>query len=221
VVFRGADSGEAEGRAGAVYFERSLAVDQLSSSGALLAYAMNGEELPLHHGYPLRLIVPGWYAVASVKWLTHIEAISEPFQGHFQVDRYHIDGEPLTWQKVRSLIIEPQPGQPVRPGPVVIRGVAWSGAAPIESVSVSVDRGAWQAAALIGARRPHSWQSWELSTRFDRTGPVSVRARATDLAGRTQPEQPSWNALGYANNAIQERVVIVGPEQASVTGSVG
>src|SRR5260370_314738 len=96
VVFRGADRGEVHGHDGGVHFERSLPVEQIGPVGALLAYAMNGEELPVHHGYPLRLVVPGWYAVASVKWLNQIELIGRPFDGYFQLDRYHIDGEPLS-----------------------------------------------------------------------------------------------------------------------------
>jgi Oxidoreductase molybdopterin binding domain/Mo-co oxidoreductase dimerisation domain len=137
----------------AVHLERSLSIAELGTSGALLAYAMNGEQLPVHHGYPLRLVVPSWYAVAPLKWLTHIEVIDRPFDGHFQIDRYHIDGEPLSLLQVRALIIEPRPGRPVEPGPVVIRGVAWSGAAPIEQVELSIDGASWQPATLIGERR--------------------------------------------------------------------
>lgn len=210
VVFRGTDSGEVEARDGSVHFERSLSIDELTTSGALLAYAMNGEQLPVHHGYPLRLVVPSWYAVASVKWLTQIELIDRPFDGHFQIDRYHIDGEPLSLLQVRALIIEPRPGQPVEPGQVVIRGVAWSGAAPIEQVELSIDGASWQLATLIGERRRHSWQWWERVVRLDSIdGNVVIRARATDLAGRTQPDHPSWNRLGYANNAVQEVHVTV------------
>lgn len=209
VVFRGADSGDVDGRDVPVHFERSLRIDQLHDGGALLAYAMNGEDLPVHHGFPLRLIMPGWYAVASVKWLTEIEVIDRSFSGHFQVDRYHIDGEPVTLQRVRSVIIEPRVGgPPVEPGDVVIRGVAWSGAAPIARVEVSLDGSPWQPASLIGERRRHSWQWWELPARLS-AGQVVIRARATDLAGRTQPEQPAWNSLGYCNNAIQSMTLHV------------
>ena len=114
------------GHAGRVRFERSLPVGQLGRVGALLAYAMNGEELPVHHGYPLRLVVPGWYAVASVKWLTEIQLTGRPFRGHFQADRYHTFGKPLTLQRVRSLITEPAQGGTVEPGDLMIRGLAWS-----------------------------------------------------------------------------------------------
>jgi DMSO/TMAO reductase YedYZ molybdopterin-dependent catalytic subunit len=208
-VFRGIDRGSVDGRPGPIQFERSLPVDHVGQAEALLAYAMNGEELPVHHGYPLRLVVPGWYAVASVKWLTEIELIDRSFAGHFQVDRYHIDHEPVSLQQVRSLIIEPRPDQPVELGETVVRGVAWSGAAPIARVEVSTDAGAWQPATLVGQRRRHSWQWWELPIRLERAGNVMVRARATDLAGRTQPEQPPWNALGYSNNVVHEVAVVV------------
>jgi DMSO/TMAO reductase YedYZ molybdopterin-dependent catalytic subunit len=212
VVFRGADSGHVDGRGGRVRFERSLPVGQLGQAGALLAYDMNGEELPAQHGYPLRLIVPGWYAVASVKWLTEIELTGEPFRGHFQVDRYHIGGRPLRQQQVRSVIVEPAPGAAVDPGEITIRGLAWSGAAPIARVEVRVGDAPWQPAALTGERHRHSWRRWELSARFASTRGVTIQARATDLAGRTQPGQPQWNPLGYANNAIHR--VHLAPAQA-------
>ena len=204
VIFRGADSGHVAGHDGRVRFERSLPVSQLAQAGALLAYAMNGEELPVHHGYPLRLIVPGWYAVASVKWLTGIELTGRPFRGHFQADQYHIGGEPLTRQRVRSLITEPAPGTAIERGDIVIRGLAWSGAAPIARVDVRIDDDPWQPATLAGEGHRHSWQRWELPARLTGPGTVIIRARATDQAGQTQPDQPQWNPAGYANNAIHE-----------------
>ena len=217
VIFRGADSGQVDGRNGRVRFERSLPVGQLGEAGALLAYAMNGEELPAHHGYPLRLIVPGWYAVASVKWLTEIQLTSQPFRGHFQTDRYHIDGEPLTLQRVRSLITEPAPGTRTDPGDIVIRGLAWSGAAPIARVEVCIGDAPWRPATLASDRHRHSWQRWELSARLTRPQTVTIQARATDQAGWTQPDQPPWNPLGYANNAIHE-VRLAVAKASSVSG---
>jgi DMSO/TMAO reductase YedYZ molybdopterin-dependent catalytic subunit len=211
VVFCGADRGRVDGRAGCVPFERSLPVDLVGHAGALLAYAMNGEELPVHHGHPLRLVMPGWYAVASVKWLTGIRLAGRPFDGHFQVNRYHIDGEPLSLQRVRSLIVEPVPGGTLAPGKVVIRGVAWSGATPIARVEVRIGDAPWQSATLVGERHRYGWQWWELPARLARPGRITIRARATDLAGRTQPDQPQWNPLGYANNAIhQVRLAVAG-----------
>jgi DMSO/TMAO reductase YedYZ molybdopterin-dependent catalytic subunit len=218
VVFEGADSGTVEGCLGPIHFERSLPVDQLYDAGAILAYAMNGEALPVHHGYPLRLIVPGWYAVASVKWLRGIRVIGSPFDGYYQDEKYQyekvtdgkVDRQPVTLQQVRSLIIEPRPDQKLAPGEAVIRGVAWSGAAPIARVEVSMDDGPWQPATLVGERQRGRWQWWQLAAQFDQPGTVSIRARATDLAGRTQPESQQWNVQGYGNNAIQHTRVTVG-----------
>jgi len=210
VLFRGADGGRVDGHSARIHFERSLQIDQARDADVLLAYAMNGEPLPLQHGYPVRLVVPGWYAVASVKWLTDIELIDGPFAGHYQTDKYWYewerDGqlvrEPVALQQVRALITEPASHGETRRGELAIRGVAWSGAAPVSRVEVSVAGGAWQDARLVGERKRHSWQWWELITRVEEPGVVTVRARATDLAGRTQPERAEWNRLGYGNNAI-------------------
>ena len=178
---------------------------------------MNGEPLPLEHGHPLRLIVPGWYAVASVKWLTGIEAIGAPFTRFFQARRYVYetgrDGtvarEPVRLQQVRSVITQPSAGQQVPAGDLAVRGVAWSGAAPIDTVEVSIGAGPWQNARLIGARRRHSRQRWELLTRIDSPGQTTLRARATDLAGRTQPDRPRWNRLGYGGNAVHHVPLLI------------
>ena len=210
VVFRGADSGRAEGRDGLVHFERSLPLRSLGSAGALLAYSMNGQQLPKRHGYPLRLIVPGWYGVASVKWLTGIALTAHPFDGHFQVDRYHIGGQPVTLQAVKSMITEPRSGESLEPGDVVVRGLAWSGAGPITAVEVSIGDRPWQAATVTGAQHAHGWQSWQLRTRLAEPGRVVVRARAADAAGRTQPGLAAWNPLGYGTNAIHQVIVSVG-----------
>jgi DMSO/TMAO reductase YedYZ molybdopterin-dependent catalytic subunit/rhodanese-related sulfurtransferase/glyoxylase-like metal-dependent hydrolase (beta-lactamase superfamily II) len=217
VVFRGADAGLVDGATAPVRFERSLSADDARETGALLAYAMNGESLPLQHGRPVRLIVPGWYAVASVKWLTDIEAIGEKFEGFYQTDRYvyewgrdgEIVYEPVRLQRVRALITEPTDSASVTAGELVVRGVAWSGAAPIDRVDVSIGGGPWHPARMIGERRRHSWQWWELLTRCETLGDITVRARATDLAGRTQPERPEWNRLGYGGNAIQTVAITV------------
>jgi DMSO/TMAO reductase YedYZ molybdopterin-dependent catalytic subunit len=173
---------------------------------------MNGEPLPIQHGYPVRLLVPGWYAMASVKWLTDIEVIDRPFAGHYQADKYwyewqregRVAREPVTLQRVRALIAEPAPNQEFRCGELAIRGVAWSGAAPIARVEVRVGEEEWQDARLVSERKRHSWQRWELMTYIREPGVVILRARATDLASRTQPERAEWNRLGYGNNAIHQ-----------------
>ncbi len=187
-------------------------MDAARGSEALLAYAMNGEALPIQHGYPLRLIVPSWYAVASVKWLTEIEVIGEAFRGHYQTETYFFEWQrggqlvrgPVSLQRVRSLITEPEPETEVERGEVPIRGVAWSGAAPIARVEVSIGGGPWQDARLVGERKRHSWQGWELLARLEQPGPTVISARATDMAGRAQPDLPEWNRLGYGNNAIHK-----------------
>jgi DMSO/TMAO reductase YedYZ molybdopterin-dependent catalytic subunit len=212
VLFRGADGGAVDGAPGCIQFERSLTVADARQGGVLLAYAMNGEPLPVQHGFPLRVVVPDWYAVASVKWLTEIELADQPFTGHYQTDKYWYewqrDGrpvrEPVTLQRVRALITEPAPHQELPRGELAVRGVAWSGAAPVARVEVSVNGDSWQDARLLGDRQRHRWQSWELITRVQAPGPLTVRARATDLAGRAQPEIAEWNRLGYGNNAIQQ-----------------
>jgi DMSO/TMAO reductase YedYZ molybdopterin-dependent catalytic subunit len=223
VVFRGADGGKVEGRAETVHYERSLSTDDAMGADAVLAYAMNGEPLPRQHGYPLRLIVPGWYGVASVKWLTEIEVIDRVFDGFFQADRYFYEWhranqvvtEPVSLQRVRALITEPGAGDEVSTGELTVRGVAWSGAAPIARVDVTVDTGSWQHARLMSRRNRHSWQWWELITRVDTPGTVTVRARATDLAGRTQPDEPEWNRLGYGANAVHAVPIRVRPTNSS------
>jgi DMSO/TMAO reductase YedYZ molybdopterin-dependent catalytic subunit/rhodanese-related sulfurtransferase len=217
IVFRGADQGNVGDAADPIHFERSLPVTDADYPGSLLAYAMNGEPLPREHGYPLRLIVPGWYAVASVKWLTEIEAIGSPFTGFFQTKRYVYESqrngalvlEPVRLQHVRAVITQPSAGQQVTVGDLVVRGVTWSGAAPIEKVEVSIGGGPWQNARLIGQRHRHSWQWWELLTRIDSPGETTLRARATDLAGGTQPERPRWNRLGYGGNAVHNVLLLV------------
>ncbi len=217
IVFRGADHGPVEGHAEPINFERSLSVDDARWSEALLAYAMNGEALPLQHGFPLRLIVPSWYAVASVKWLTEIEVVDQPFHGYYQAEKYqferqvngHVKREPVTLQRVRSLITEPSEEAQMDCGEVVVRGVAWSGAAPIAQVEVRLDDGPWQEAHVLGERKRHSWQWWELITRVEKPGEYLIRARASDMSGQTQPESPEWNRLGYCNNAIQRVKVAV------------
>ena len=217
VLFRGSDSGAAPGHAQPVRFERSLPLEVARLPEVLLAYAMNGEPLPNQHGFPLRLVVPHWYAVASVKWLAEIRLVDAPFAGHFQAERYvyewERDGalvrEPVTLQQVRALITEPRAGQTVDAGELVVRGVAWSGAAPIERVDVSLDGGGWHEAHLVGEVSDSGWQWWELTTSVRRVGTVSVRARATDRTGRVQPDRAEWNRLGYGNNSIQSVDVTV------------
>jgi DMSO/TMAO reductase YedYZ molybdopterin-dependent catalytic subunit len=214
VIFAGADGGAVEGSRRPIRFERSLTVADVLECGALLAYAMNGEPLPARHGYPVRLVVPGWYAVASVKWLTDIRVADQPFDGFFQSVHYVNErnggsAEPVRLQQVRALITRPCSGQDLPCGGLVVRGIAWSGAAPIERVEVSLAGGAWQKARLVGMAPPSGWQQWEFLATGLQPGDVSLRARATDMAGQVQPEQPEWNRLGYGANFIHEIRVLL------------
>jgi DMSO/TMAO reductase YedYZ molybdopterin-dependent catalytic subunit len=210
IVFRGADRGSVAGVDTPIRFERSLPVDRIQDAGALLVYAMNGEPLSAPHGYPLRLIVPGWYAVASVKWLTEIIVTDRAFGGYFQTTKYWYEWardcrderEPVTLMNVRALIVTPGSGMSLPRGEAAITGVAWSGAETIAKVEVSLNGGPWHKSRMIGEGRPGAWQWWELLTSLDEAGPLVVRARATDMAGRTQPDQAEWNRLGYGNNSV-------------------
>ncbi len=212
VVFEGADRGTLSGSPEIVAFERSLSVADAKYSGALLAYAMNDEPLPVRHGYPVRLVVPGKYAVASVKWLTSITVTGQPFEGFFQAEHYMFEWprggavvrQPVAEPGVRALITEPADGSQLSPGTFTIRGIAWSGAGPVTRVMVDLADDRWQPARLAGTPGQHSWQRWELPVRSASPGELTIRARATDVAGRTQPVQPEWNRLGYGGNFIHE-----------------
>ena len=200
IVFAGADRGPVAGRE--IAFERSLPVEEALRGGALLAYAMNGDDLTAHHGAPLRLVVPGWYGVASVKWLARITAIPTEFRGYYQAERYVIDGAPLRRVEPRAVVTWPPDGARVESGgAVLVRGYAWTGRGALEGVELSVDGGArWSPATLGAAMSPHAWRPFEFDWRPETPGEHTLFARARDAEG-PQPMEPRWNALGYANNA--------------------
>ena len=192
-----------------IAFERSLPPDV--AQGALVAFAMNGEPLTPNHGAPLRLIVPGWYGMASVKWLTGIRVAGQPFRGHFQADRYVVDGRPLGLIAPRAVVVSPADGARVRLGPNVIRGLAWSGRG-LARVEVSTDAGVtWRPARLGPQLADEAWRTWQIGWAAGTPGPAVILARAVDGAGRTQPLAPVRNPLGYGNNASQPVRVEVAP----------
>jgi DMSO/TMAO reductase YedYZ molybdopterin-dependent catalytic subunit len=213
VLFVGADGGPNPEAGGATMaFERSLPVERAMHPDILLAYAMNGEELPAAHGFPLRLVVPGWYGVAAVKWLVRITALTSPFAGFYQRDRYvmvhpersDMTATPLTTIPPRSLLVAPSDGATLAQGRQRLRGLAWSGEAPVEHVEVSVDDGqTWQAAEWTSDPVRYAWRTWASRWEATRPGPARLRSRVFDAAGHTQPASAEWNWLGYANNAIQ------------------
>jgi DMSO/TMAO reductase YedYZ molybdopterin-dependent catalytic subunit len=207
ILFRGADSGMPGGLDRAIAFERSLPLP--IPPDTIVAYAMNGRPLPAQHGAPFRLIVPGWYGVASVKWLLEIRAIASPFRGFYQADRYVIDGAPLSEMAPRAVIASPADGSTIPPGPAIIRGYAWSGRTTVARVEVSVDGGTTWAEATLGPVMGRAWRTWELAWEPRAAGPVALLARATDGRGERQPLEQVWNALGYRNNAAQPMMVEV------------
>jgi DMSO/TMAO reductase YedYZ molybdopterin-dependent catalytic subunit len=174
---------------------------------ALIAYGMNGGAIPLLHGGPLRLIVPGWYGMTSTKWLTHIHARPQESDNHFMVRSYrYADGTPVRTMLVKSVIATPGDGQRVRAGRLTVRGQAWSGAGSggVRGVDVSHDGGrTWRPARLVEPDRPGAWRTWEADVDA-RPGTLSLMARATDRSGRVQPIAAPRDAAGYGNNSIHE-----------------
>ena len=217
LVFTGADHGVQDGVEHD--YQRSLPLHEATRPEVLLAYEMNGRPLEPQHGAPLRLLVPGWYGMTSVKWLTRIEAVSEPFEGHQQAVKYRYQqdeddpGEGVTRIRVRALMIPP--GYPdfltrrrtVDAGTVVLRGRAWSGTAPIDRVEVGID-GTWQEAKVEPAVGEFAWCAW--SCDWDATrGEHELSCRGTDADGHTQPVEQPWNYQGMGNNLVQTVPVTV------------
>lgn len=214
VLFVGADEGEVEpGRREP--FARSLPLAEATEGGAILAWALNGGPLSAEHGHPVRLVVPRWYAVASVKWLVAIEALREPFAGYYQRERYVYvgqegtpDGTPVTTVRTRAVIGRPADGAEVSGGPVEVAGTAWTGDGDIRQVEVSPDGGrSWRRAELGRALSPHAARPWRLEWTPPGPGTYELLARATDTRGRAQPLEPVWNLYGYGNN-VAHRVRI-------------
>jgi DMSO/TMAO reductase YedYZ molybdopterin-dependent catalytic subunit len=220
VLFAGADRGIQGGLEHD--YERSLPLEEALREEVLLAWAVNGRPLPPQHGYPLRLVVPGWYGMTSVKWLRRIELLGEPFAGFQQAGSYRIHaseedpGVPVTRIQPRSLLLPPgipefESRRRLCPaGRHLLRGRAWSGQAPIAAVEVSTDGGrSWRPAELGPRTAPWAWVGWSFA--WEATpGAHELCSRATDEAGNTQPMTPSWNTGGYVNNAVQRVEVSVG-----------
>ena len=179
--------------------------------------------LPPQHGAPLRLVIPGWYGMAHVKWLTRIDVLAEPFTGYQNVTAYRTKadaddpGEPVT--RIRPRALMSPPGWPdfmtrerfVPAGPVTLTGRAWSGQAPVTRVQVSSDGGAsWADADLAPAdpANPYAWRAWSSVWRAE-PGRTELRVRATDETGETQPVDQEWNRQGMANTLVQRVPVTV------------
>lgn len=218
VLCTGADRGVHKETGEEVPFARSLPLEAALDGGALLALTLNGQPLPREHGGPVRLVVPRWYGMASVKWVTRIDLLAQPFRGPFQARDYvylpapgaYDRAVPVTLQKVDSVITHPAQGQTFKPGRVTLRGVAWGGGSPLAGVEVSLDGGgSWAAAELVGPAAPAAWRLWQFVTPSLPPGRHMAMARATNADGDVQPAAPPWNAKGYGNNAIPQVEFVV------------
>lgn len=214
VVFTGLDRG-VEGEIEQQY-ARSLPLDEALRDDVLLAYEMNGAPLLPQHGFPLRLVVPGWYGMTNVKWLGRVTVATAPFEGYQQARAYRMrahedeDGTLVQRMAPRSLLVPP--GIPdfltrvrtLRAGPCTLEGRSWSGHARIEHVEVSVHGGErWEPAQLDDDELGRwAWRGWRWTWRAE-PGAYRIGSRARDAAGNEQPIEPSWNVGGYANNAVQ------------------
>jgi sulfane dehydrogenase subunit SoxC len=218
-VFCGLDRGYQGGVEHA--YARSLPLAEALRDDVLLAYAINGQPLPPQHGFPLRLIVPGWYGMTHVKWLSAVSVVAEPFLGWQQKDAYKFHeseddpGTPVTRMLPRALLAPP--GIPdflsrsrfMGAGPCLLTGRAWSGWGLVERVEVSVDGGgSWDDATLDEPLAEYAWRGWRYE--WDaRPGEHELRCRASDSTGNVQPAEPTWNLGGYCNNAVQRVQVTV------------
>lgn len=187
---------------------RGLPAGVALTPDTLIALRMNGVPLPRPHGYPARLLVPGWAGIASTKWLTRLTASNRPFVGPFQGDLYVVydaDGapvQPVREMPVKSIIARPLDGERLSTASVAA-GYAWSGYGGIDRVETSLDSGAsWHPATIVAEAGPYSWVAWEQTLALT-PGNYQILARATDRRGLTQPWHAFWNQKGYFMNAIQ------------------
>jgi DMSO/TMAO reductase YedYZ molybdopterin-dependent catalytic subunit len=200
-------------------FQRSIPLSKALDSDTLLAYEMNGEVLPVEHGFPVRVIVPGWTGNSWIKWVTSISVLDKQHDGFWMARAYRHPGkpvapatavppermQPVTSLRVKSVIAAPLDGsQALSNRPLAIRGTAWSGDAPVTSVEVSVDGGrTWGSASMRREERTKfGWRRWEYQWTPPREAYYTILARARDAAGNTQPFDQEWNPSGYGWNVV-------------------
>ena len=219
VYFWGADTGTEEIR-GQEYeqnFARSMSLEHVNELGPILAYEMNGEPLPAAHGFPVRLIVPGWYGIAQVKWLERIELGVDRLMTRFMAKDYvtlmgrEENGRTewletsVTHQRVKSVIARVTRAE----DQFTIFGAAWSDGTPLDRVEVRVDDGAWRAATMDRPDDPHTWTFFTFETEGLTPGEHTLVSRATDVDGRTQPVDLSMKLTRWENNELFERTIQV------------
>lgn len=217
VLFEGYDSGVPEPGAQVMPYLRSLPLNVAMHPDTLLVYEMNSQILPREHGFPVRLLVSGWYGMASVKWLKRITVLDRSYEGFFQTDRYIIEDDegrevPLGYMGIKSVISSPEVGDSVHMEKVQVNGTAWSGGKRIVAVEVSTDGGnTWRPADLDARCEGYAWRQWCYSWTPDAPGGYTLMSRAVDEAGNVQPMKTRWNRLGYMINGVRPVSVQVVP----------
>jgi DMSO/TMAO reductase YedYZ molybdopterin-dependent catalytic subunit len=203
---------------------RSVPMSKAMEEHTLVAWAMNGEPLPWIHGYPLRLVVPGWVGSASTKWLHTLMVLDAPFKGTYMDSSYRVPRTPVqpgtkmppdavsteAWP-IKSMITSPVPNAHVK-GAVTVRGRAWVGEGSVERVEISSDEGkTWQRANLAPREslHPYAWRTFTYEYRAQRPGYITFLARAWDDRGNAQPAVSDWNPLGYFWNGWHRVGVLV------------
>lgn len=201
-------------------FIKSLPIDKALEEDIILAYEINGKPLPMLNGFPLRLIVPGWYATYWVKSLTEIKVLDRTFEGFWMKPAYRIPDNPcgcvppgtspkktvpINRMTTRSLIIEPEEGTLIKTGRnTKISGIAFSGGYSIRDVLVSVDGGkTWRQAELGNDLGRYSWIHWSYMWRPEKPGVYTIMVKATNSIGESQPFESLWNPSGYLWNKIE------------------
>lgn len=211
IVFEGYDNGRRPDSNKLYNFSRSLPIEKALDSDTIIAYEYNNHPISFKHGFPLRLIVPGWYAMASVKWIKKIIVIDKEFKGPFQdIDYVYYPNQendngkvPVTTINVNSTIQYPLNMQLLHSGVYEIKGIAWTGEGQITMVEISIDGGqTWNKCKLTFSSEKHSWIRWNYTWNALKKGEFTIKSKATDSKGNVQPLEPIWNRKGYGYNAI-------------------
>ena len=206
-------------------FTKSLSVNHANDGEVMVAYEMNGQPLPMLNGYPLRLIVPGWFATYWVKSLNEIAVLDKPFDGFWMAKAYRIPNNPAAQElptdlaketvpinrmPVRSLFVSPEPAERLPVGqPHEVNGLAFDAGKGIQKVEVSPDAGkSWSPATLDPDLGRYSWRRWRFRWTPATSGPATLMARATNASGEAQTSQ-QWNRSGYARNVIESVSVTI------------
>jgi hypothetical protein len=205
---------------GAPDFMKSLDIDHARDGEVMVAFAMNGEQLPLLNGFPLRLIVPGWYSTYWIKTLNDIEVLDAPDTNYWMATAYRIPDTPhanvapgqtgfksvpINRMVPRSFFTNVKSGDPVRSGAaVLLRGIAFGGDRGVAQVEISTDQGqSWQNTSLGRDEGKYSFRQWSTQITPPQSGKLMLQARCTNTQGEAQPAKPNWNGGGFMRNVIE------------------